>query len=223
MTADLLNALDALTKPIHRKILQDTPDGPELTKTVTVVDVPLLDQLDDAIRSSMGGTTSGGSDPATRSLVNAGALLKMFQISSEVCDWARAAGAVIDKGSLSNTLRAWYAKFIGRATQEDRSEYYTRRLVGWASQIMATLDPPKEMDFADPCPECQSDCYWDKETQQSYSRPLVVRYRPAESGVVLDAVGTCRACGKTWGARELAYELERAAVGVVERVPNPVD
>ena len=218
MTADLLNALDDLTRPVQRKIIQDTPNGPELTRTVTVTDVALLDQLDEAIRSSMGGTTQGGSDPATRSLVNAGALVKMFQISSEVFDWARAAGAVIDKGSLSNTLRAWHAKFIGRATQEDRSEYYTRRLTGWAAQIIATLDPPKQMDFPNPCPACESDCYWDKETQQSYSRPLVVRYRPAESGVVMDAVGACRACGKTWGARELAFELERAAVNVVEKV-----
>jgi len=206
---DLLDAVHALTRPVHRKIIQDNPDGPETTRVVTIIDQPLLEQLDAAIRSDIGGTVSGGSDPRTRSLVDAGALMKMMQISSQVGDWARIVGSDIDKASLPVTLERWHVKYLGGVHEQGISDGHTKILTKWAESIVEMLNPPKQMDFAQPCPACSSDCWWDPKTEASYPRPLVVYYRPADSGVVLNATGLCRACKKVFGARELAYALEQ--------------
>jgi hypothetical protein len=207
---DLLDAVDALTKPTRRKIIQDNPEGPEPTRVVHVEDAPLLDQLDEAIRSNMGGTTLGASDPRTRSVMNLGAYEIAKGIAGKVNGWARMANATVDKDSLTHTLRAWHAKFIGTVHEARVESIYTREMESWAAQILDILDPPKEMDFAQNCPVCGSDCWYSKAEKTSYERPLIVRYRPADSGVVKDATGLCRACGAVWSARELAYELEQA-------------
>ena len=205
---DLLTALDDLTQPVNRKIIQETPDGPEPTSVVRIIDPSLLDQLDNSIRANMGGSTKGGSDPATRSLVDAAALMRSMQISGEVSDWARAAGAIIDKGSISNTLRAWHGKFIGRATQEDRMQYYTRRLVKWAAQITATLDPPREKDLDCACPDCGAIEWWNSSNGERFTRPLIIRYRPDSPTMVEDARASCRGCGESWGVRDLQRRIE---------------
>ena len=213
MTNDLLDALDALTNPVHRKIIQDNPDGPEATKVVHVEDDPLLDQLDNAIRSSMGGTTSGGSDPATRSLVDSGALMRLMQISSQAQQWARAAGSVIDKGSVGNTLRIWFVRFGEYPSSTETVEFYTKQLRKWAHQIEASLNPLKEKDLPDECPACGATEWWDPSTKERYYRPLVIRYQPDSPTMVDDARGVCRACAKTWGVRELQFEIEEKQAG----------
>jgi len=205
---ELLEATRALTHPTHRKVILDNPDGPQPTRVVTVTDESLLNQIDNAIRSSMGGNTPGGSDPRTRSILNIGAFNVAQSITVTVHDWARAAGSAINKGSLSDTLEAWYVAFIG-GIDDGHGKAMTMR--GWANQIEATLNPPKEMDFAQNCPACGSDCWYSPAEKASYPRPLIVYYQPADSGVVMDAKGLCRACKRVWGARELAYELELAA------------
>lgn len=205
---DLISALTALTKPTRRKIIQDNPAGPQPTKMVEVVDAALLEQLDEAIRSSMGGTTSGGSDPATRSLFDADALERMAAISAKVNSWARMAGSVIDKGSVSVTLERWHVKFIGDALVTNH-DVYAGIMRKWAAQISAALDRPREKDLPDECPNCGAKEWWRDGVR--YYRPLIIRYRPADSGVVKDATAACRACEETWGARELAFELEEAA------------
>jgi len=204
---DLLSAVHALTRPVHRKIIQDNPDGPETTRVVTIIDQPLLEQLDAAIGSNAGGSTHGGSDPRTRSVMNLGAYETAKTIEDKVRGWARMAGAEVDKGSLAKTLEHWHIKFIGNALVVDH-DGHTKILRGWAATIRATLEPEKELDFAEPCPACGSDCWYNAATEQSYPRPLVIRYKPGDIGIVQTATGLCRACHKTWGVRELAYALE---------------
>ena len=206
---DLLDAVWALTKPTHRKVIVDNPAGPLPTRVVVVTDESLLDQIDSAIRSNMGGNTPGGSDPRTRSILNLGAFNVVQGIADKVHGWARIAGSVIDKESLSKTLEAWHVKFMAHPW-DINDAVHTKILLGWARQIEATLAPPKELDFEQACPSCGSDCWWSNAEQASFPRPLIVYYQPADSGVVMDAKGMCRACKKVWGARELAYELEQA-------------
>jgi len=206
--SDLLDAVDDLTKPQRQKFMQDTVDGG--TVMVTVCQGSLLEQLDAAIRSNMGGTTAGSSDPATRSLANAAALMKMMQISSVIIDWARIHGAPITKGSPQTTLRAWYVTFNGSPHSPEIRAEHTKQLRRWAVQINAVLDPPREKDLPDACPLCGATEWWDPANGDKYSRPLVIRYRPADDGLVRDATGHCRACAKVWNARELAYEIEVA-------------
>ena len=198
---ELLDAIWALTKP--RTIKHLIGD-----KLVSVTLPPLFDQLDTAITSSMGGTTPGGSDPSNRSVANDGALMRLIQISSQVGDWARMVGSIIDKQSNAVTLERWYVKHAARPHSPEIVDSHTGQLVRWAGQIEALLDPPKEMDFAQRCPSCSSDCWFDTETKASYPRPLILNFRPGEP--IENARGRCRACKKTWGGREMAYELEVA-------------
>lgn len=197
---DLLSAVDALTKPTTSKHMVG-----DLLATVTLP--PLLEQLDEAIRSNMGGTTPGGSDPRTRNMVNAGAFMKACQISSQLGDWARSAGSVIVKQDMGATLTKWHAKFIGTPRSAEQEQSYIRRMNGWAAQIIATLDPPKEADLPYNCPVCDASEFWFE--GERYYRPLVIRYRPADEGMVEKARAVCRACEATWGVREIQYEIEK--------------
>ncbi|MBC7594515.1 MAG: hypothetical protein H7288_11355 [Kineosporiaceae bacterium] len=175
-----------------------------------VVDKPLLEQLDEAIRSNMGGSTRGASDPAARAVANLGALMKMMQISSQIMDWARIVGSVIDKPSMVVTLERWHVKYIGGVHDDAITAGHARMLTSWAEQIEALLDPPREMDFEQNCPTCGSDCWWSPADKASYPRPIVVKYRPGEP--IDSAEGLCRACKTVFGARELQFELEKAQI-----------
>lgn len=205
---DLLEAMEALTKPRHSKAVQTNEAG--ITCTSPIELPSLLEQLDESIRSNMGGSTHGGSDPATRSLADAGALMKMMQISSQVMDWARIVGSVIDKQSTPVTLTRWYVRYNEYPHSGEMSASYTRQLHKWAAQIEATLDPPREKDLDSPCPSCGATEWWDPATKERYHRPLVIRYRPDSDSMVNDARGICRACATTWGVRELQFEIEEA-------------
>ncbi|ANP74522.1 DUF7341 domain-containing protein [Cryobacterium arcticum] len=204
----LLESVDLLTKPRVSKVVQSNEAG--ITCTSPVELPPLLDALDEAIRSNMGGTTSGGSDPATRSLVDAGALMKLMQISSTVMSWCRSVDAVIDKQSMTVTLRRWYVKFNECQHEDGMVNWYANQIVKWEGQILALLDPPKEKDLPQHCPSCGAGEWWDPKTKERYYRPLVIKYRPDSPSMTDDATGVCRACGETWKARELQYELELA-------------
>lgn len=206
---DLLEAVQSLTRPTVSKVLMSNEAG---ITCVSDVDLePLLDRLDEAIRSNMGGSTHGGSDPATRSLVDAGALMKLMQISSQIMDWARIVGSVIDKQSMIVTLDRWYLRYMEYPHSDEISAGYAKQLRNWAHQIEASLDPPREKDLDSPCPSCGATEWWDPQTKERYFRPLVIRYRPDSDAMVNDARGICRACATTWGVRELQYEIELAA------------
>jgi hypothetical protein len=206
---DLLEAVWALTRPTHRKVIVDNPAGPLPTKVVTVTDEALLEQIDNAIRSNMGGSTPGGSDPRTRSILNIGAFNVVQAIADKVHMWARMAGSVIDKESLPKTLEAWHAKFIAHPW-DINDAVHTKIMRGWAAQIQATLAPPREKDLPDPCPACGASEWW--RDGERFFRPLIIRYKPDDPAMVDRAVGMCRACAETWGVRELQFELEKAQI-----------
>ena len=200
----LLDAVDALTKPSRTVVAQDGGN-------IAMVTLPsLLEQLDAAIRSSIGGNTSGGSDPATRSILDIGSLQRFMTITSMLGDWARMVKAPIDRQSAAATLAAWYPMYMQRNPEQSSIDFYVKQLAGWANQITAALDPPREKDLPDACPACGAAEWWDARTGEKHTRPLIIRYRPG-AALVEDARGTCRACEKVWHARELAYELEVAA------------
>lgn len=206
----LLDRVQKLTRPEHRKERQEIrKDGrPAGWQTITVTTPPLLEQLDDAIRSNMGASTPGASDPATRSVINIAAMLKLVQISSQIMDWARIAGSEVRKGDAAGTLDAWYVRHEQIPDASDT--FYKSTLKAWAGQIKGVLDPPRESDLPDACPVCGATEWWSTETFERYYRPLVIRYRPTGADMVEKATALCRACEQVWSVRELAYELEQA-------------
>lgn len=206
----LLDAVDELTKPTRTKLIQDGPHGElvEGRRTITVEQPPLLEQLDTAIRSSMGGaSTSGASLAFEGAVLNTGALFAAMKISSQIRDWCNSLKVVPAKNSCTD-LRAWYTATLTHPFPPGVEEHRTKTLHGWANQIRTLLDPPREKDLPDACPLCGATEWWDPKTGHRFLRPLVIRYRPGDN-MVQDAKGLCRACETVWNVRELAYLIEQ--------------
>lgn len=226
-TDPLLEAVEALTKPQRRKQPQDVIQDYELTdeegvttqhqrvvgqQKVTVELPPLLELLDDAIRSNIGGSTKGAALASQSIPLDPGALYEAMKISTQVGDWCRLVGVRPTKHAVKD-LRAWYvATRAGHPTPEqDDARAVTLRK--WASTIRGMLDPWREKDLPDPCPVCGAKFWWDpnEPTKEGRPRPLIIRYRPGDADMVERAYGLCRACAEVFGVRELAYAIEHAA------------
>lgn len=203
---ELLDAIDTLTKPVRRKVIQDA-EGDTTTKTVTVILPSLLEQLDQAILGAV-GIGGSGALASERNALDFGALEKLREIRDKVNGWARMAN-VPPRDDAGETLRAWFVAFNLRATSPEVATVYVREMRAWAAQIEAKLDPPRISDLPDACPVCDASEWWNADTKERYYRPLVVQYRGEGAEMVDNAKGLCRACGQVWSARELAFELER--------------
>lgn len=202
VTDELLEAVDALTKPItlHQTVT-------ESRFTCVVYDSPLLDRLQDEIRFSL-SREGAKSLPNQRVPINSGALMLFMRVSSEITDWAHGAKATVYRGDPGRTLRSWYVAWGQSQRQEQDTSARARILRGWEASIRRELEPPRTKDLPDPCPACGAVEWW--RDGERYPRPLVVESpRNPESSLIDESTAVCRACDKRWGARELAYELEQ--------------
>lgn len=193
----LLIAVEALTKPIRSKVMQEA-----VLRTVELP--PLLIQLRDAIAGSV-GIGGSGSLANERNMLDGDALYRFSIISSTVGDWARMAGVAAIKNDPVATLQAWHLAYTANPVGLDSERFYIREMRSWAGQIKAKLDPPRTQDLPDACPTCGASTWW-REAQE-YPRPLVIEYREGPE-MIDEAKGMCRACESVWTARELAFTLE---------------
>jgi hypothetical protein len=207
----LLDAVDNLTKPIRSKVIQDGPAGTGVAgqTTATVELPPLLDQMLEAIRSSMGGTTSGASLAHESSPLDTDALFKMMKIASEIRSWCTMA-KITPTGDPGENLRAWYVAKLATPMDVEHDRFHVKQMTGWAEQIKAKLDPWRERELPDACPLCGATEWWNKADGLRYTRPLIIRYKPDGPDMVQDAKGFCRACAQVWPVRALAYDIEHA-------------
>lgn len=212
MTNDLLTAVDALTKPTRRKIIQEVAPGE--TKTVTLTDAPLLDQLDRAISSSMGGNSRGATLKSEGAILNSQALWEAIKISDLIRDWCHLAGIQSRRKDSAGDLRTWYVSTLTQPMDGDAIAYRVKVLRRWATQIGSMLNPVKEAQLMRPCPACGQDDFW--KDGQLYQHPMVRQHRADDEGDLLNAVViTCRSCGEEWGRdewklRSFVYDLEQA-------------
>ena len=202
---DLLDAVDALTKEQHYKVIQHLDAQPPwkdgTQKTTRIPQPSLLTQLDDAITSSMGGSTPGARLASESSVLNVTALYEAIKIADLVKDWCKLAGIHPSKDT-SDNLRKWY---VCTLATDDEHTWHLGYLKRWAGTITNLLDPPRQKDLPDNCPVCGASEWWDKTSGNRYMRPLIIRYRDEAQST---ATGLCRACETVWTARELAWALE---------------
>lgn len=193
--SDLLDAVDALTKPTRTKVIRD--DG----STVLVDHDPLLVQLEDAVTSAIGNGGGGGS--ATGSVINDEALYRLSVIRSQIGDWCRLVGArhVRDKSVLS--LQRWHVAFIGRNLEAD---FYVRALHGWAATITELLDPPKTVPLDGPCPVCKA-VNWVGPDDSLRASPVAVLYDQTTLHQSLRAVCRVEGCDAEWVGADAVQEL----------------
>jgi hypothetical protein len=216
----LLDVVDDLTLPKHNPVTQDVMI--EVTDTETqavtvrasgrtrkgfVTLPPLLTQLQDAIRSSIGGTASGASLAHERSVLDADALQKAMIIASTIGDWCRLVDAHHDRADMCASLRGWYTKRLATNPTQAEDDFYQGQLRGWVSFVWAKLDPVRERELPDACPTCGAAEWW--RDGERYHHPLVIKYRPNDADMIERGRALCRACEQVWGIRELAYALEQ--------------
>lgn len=220
MTEDnrLLDVIDELTQPSRVKVIQDgaVGSGLEGQQTVTIEMPPLLEQLQEAIKGTI-GIGGSGSLKSERNLLDGDALYKFVMISTLIEDWARVAKAEITKGDPGATLRAWYVRYQQTAHEPASDRFYESKMNGWVAQIKAKLDPPRVKDLPDRCPVCDADTWWNPNDKQQYLRPLVIEYRETGADLIQQARAMCRACAQVWSVRELAFALEEPGLTLEQK------
>jgi hypothetical protein len=212
-TNHLLEAMEALVKPVRTKVLQDGPVGTGLAgqHAVTVELPPLLRQLDEAIRGTI-GIGGSGALPWQRNMLDADALFRFMKINSAIKDWARMVAAPITPDDAVKTLQSWYLRFVDTRPSPEREKFYTAKMRSWAEQIVTKLNPPRVWDLPDNCPNCDADSWWSAADKCEYPRPLIVEYHETGPNLIQEATARCRLCDERWGVRELAYAIEQAEV-----------
>jgi len=194
VTSDLLDAVDALTKPTRSKVIQGD--------TVTVVNHdPLLRQLEDAVTSAIGNGGGGGS--ATGSVINDAALQQLLIIKSQIGDWCRIVGARHDRQDAVRSLRRWYVAFLGGTGESD---FYVKALRGWAATITDLLDPPKTVPLAGACPVCKA-VNWSGPDDTQRASPVAVLYDHADPYRSVRAVCRVESCDAEWVGADAVEEL----------------
>lgn len=202
---DLLDAVDALTKPRIEHLPQIDDDGKWL-KAHTVEHPPLLVQLKEAVNPSTNTAAGSSSLASTRNLVDSDALFEYSTMTAAIGDWChiiqseRTRDPVVD-------LRRWYIAF--NRTDSDPS-FYLAELNRWAKLIRNILEPPKRMEVTTPCPVCDKRTWTDPEGNELLF-PVVVEYKVPQDGEAIKPTALCRACDAVWkgfdAVKELAEEL----------------
>jgi len=206
---DLLDAIDDLTKPQRQKFMQDTVDGG--TVMVSASQPSLLEQLNAAIRSSM-GASSGAALKSEGSILNTAALFEAIKINTAIREWCRMVDIRWTEKPWDD-LRAWHVATLAHPLHPDAEKFRIGEMRKWANRITGMLDPPRERELDDACPMCEASTFW--RAGAEYKRPLVVRYRSTDGQELVDnARAMCRSCEAVWGARELSRELEIKAGAV---------
>jgi hypothetical protein len=205
----LLEAWEALTKPVRSKVIQDGPTGTGLAgqKTVTVELPPRINQLEEAIRATI-GIGGSGSPKHQRNMLDADALYRFVKISTTIREWATSAKTPITKDNMTVTLQAWYVKYVAGTPTLDSERFHTRQMKTWAREIDDKLNPARIWETPGDCPVCGANTWWSKSTHEEYKFPLVIRYHETGPNLVQEAEAMCRACEQVWSVRELAYALE---------------
>lgn len=206
-TWTILDAVDELTTVQRRREQQDVlKDGHIIgTQKVTIELPPLLTQLAEAIRGTIGAGSSG-TLASERNLLDSDALMKFIQVQSQIRDWCH--GLKITPGpDPAANLRAWYVARLKHPAEHSVEDAAIKQLGKWAGMIRSKLDPFRERELPDPCPICNATSWWKDGAE--YFRPLIIKYKPASGpDMIQEARGLCRFCEAQWGVRELAYEIE---------------
>lgn len=201
---DLLDAVDALTKPRVTHIDRSKNGIKCVGETIT--HESLLEWLDTAVAGAVG---IGGSKAlaSQRNPIDADALYKFVLIESQIKDWARILKSEIVKEDPGATLRKWFVAFQSAPFDEAAEAFYTKKLWSWVKQIEAKLEPRETADFPNPCPNCEATTWWNPSTGEEYLRPLQAEYLQ-DSDPIETGTASCRACGKQWKVGELIEVLD---------------
>lgn len=175
-------------------VVAERPDDEPALTIDRFDDAPLLDQLEQRIRSTLGdagtrGANTGGSpiDIAAYSLHG--------RIRVHVRGWLRAMGARPGKDlTLTQLMRSWYTLRAAGLNPVGEDEKLRKQLDGWRTAIMDILDPPTQVPYrGQACPICgEKRAQKEVEGVVDDSVALWAVLRPAYRSE--GSYGICRAC-----------------------------
>ena len=196
---DLLDAMDAITKPVRSAILQDELDanGTHVgQKLVRRVDPPLLRQLRLAITGDLGSHGNGGKAAHERTPFDVTSFTMYEDIDGRVRSWLLDAQIVPRPGvKVEGLLRQWFPVWTAKILPDGLVERHTAILTRWASSIRDLLEPPTKQELTDPCPLCgQMWAVVGSGEEIESVRALWAVWRRTQD----DSYGLCRACDHMW-------------------------
>jgi hypothetical protein len=198
--SDLLDAVDALTKPIIEHFSQKDDDG-KFVKAHTITRDPLLTQLRDAVNPSANNNAGSASLQSARSIIDSDALLEYSKMASAIGDWCRQMKVERTRDPIVD-LRRWYVAYDREGDQPD---WYRNELQRWAHVIRNHLEPPKRMEVTTPCPVCGKRTWTDAEGNELLF-PIMVEYKATDEGSIKPNA-LCRACDTVWRGYDAVAEL----------------
>lgn len=208
----LRTAVDALTKPVTvAEWIGENSDRTLFRRT----DPALLEQLRDAVASSLGGSSGSGKAARERTPIDEGAFSLLEEIDGKARAWLDELGARPGKAvSTVDVLRSWLVMYQAHPLPRTELEVarFERRIRSWTTRIVDKLNPPPSFEITAPCPECQVE--WLRlggtrdEDEQMRALVAVIR-EPVEA-----AHAQCRSCGARWegigGMRALRIAIDDA-------------
>ncbi|MBK0420171.1 hypothetical protein JD276_14130 [Leucobacter sp. CSA1] len=171
---------------------------------------PLIDQLREALTSSL-GAGSGGGGSSDGGLLNLGAFTLWEHIDGIARGWLRSFN-LDHRGTLEDVIsrlpRTIQAEHANGTIDDDLRERLDAMFGQWVAQIEDLFDPPHQKELTAPCPECGERYHVDGDTQRA---AVVI---PVKRGRAV--VAECRCCGAMWAT-------ETALVGLAEQMGIEVD
>lgn len=207
MTDPLLEAVDALAKPVVTHFAQKSDAGKWL-KAHTITRPPLLQQMAEAVMPSGANKANGApTAPNTRSLIDLEALFEFRKMVAAIGSWCRIEDVMPERNPANpvKDLERWYVARLARRDLDDR--FYITQLAGWVRIIRNKLDPPESFTAEIPCPICQTTT-WGDMINGGGMWPIEVKYRLDEdTGHMTEETALCRPCKAVWVGHASVMEL----------------
>lgn len=201
----LLEAVEALTKPVIEHMVQIGDDGKWL-RAHTIEHPPLLRQIADAV-TPLSSVTGPGTPalPSERSPIDLHMLYEYSKIFSQIRSWCHKAGVPVTRPphvDVVADLDAWAAT-RGRAEVEG---FYVKQLRKWADLIRDLLNPGESFEADYPCPVCGA-TEWGDFIMGGSTRAILVTYAKDDAGHIRNERALCRPCSTVWEGHEAVWEL----------------
>ena len=178
---------------------------------------PLLDQLQAAVASSLGGDGFGKS-ARERVPIDTSALMLYEMIDGRVRSWLDELGARPGKTvTVTQALRTWYVMWSAGHHDDHLEDRYRSVIVSWEQQIMDKLQPPKRIEITAPCTVCGKE--WmnvglklSNGADDPEDLEMVRVLNAVERSTLEESYAVCRACSTVWlgvgRMRELRASLD---------------
>lgn len=200
----ILEDVEQLTRPYQVEVMQEHEDPDVVVENTKITLDPLLTQLENAVGSShsMGGR--GATDPTTRNVIDAGALMLLTNIEEDIKGLWETLHPRGPRKPEDNrrAVRLLYVQLhrlsMDRALADSELEKVRGIINFWVVQIENKFDPPVVIEVTRPCPRCRVSFVYDEWNDRVLALSIEWHNSMEKSH------GECRACGATWyGQTEL--------------------